>query len=242
VDRDVVAIAVSQADFSRERLLVAALLFLGFIAVVFAGSIILPGPKHAGAVLADGSRKTYKLNGLALFLLLASAMVAAHQFEWFPLSVVHRHFWALFAVADVFAFVLTLALYVKGRRQGIKPRAGASGFLKDCYMGTEINPSWLGVDLKMFSYRPSLMGLGVINWSFAALQYEQLGRLTTRMWLYQLFTFVYLANASQTEHGMLYMWDVLEEKFGWMLVWGDYVLVPSEYCRVARFRMIPFVY
>jgi delta14-sterol reductase len=62
------------------------------------------------------------------------------------------------------------------------------------------------------------------------------------MWLYQLFTFVYLANASQTEHGMLYMWDVLEEKFGWMLVWGDYVLVPSEYCRVARFRMIPFVY
>ena len=31
------------------------------------------------------------------------------------------------------------------------------------------------------------------------------------------------------EHGMLSTWDVLEERFGWALVWGDLALVPLFY-------------
>ena len=32
------------------------------------------------------------------------------------------------------------------------------------------------------------------------------------------------------EAGVLSMWDVIAEKFGFMLVWGDLVLVPFFYC------------
>jgi delta14-sterol reductase len=96
-------------------------------------------------------------------------------------------------------------------------------------MGIELNPELLGVDLKMFAYLPSLMGLWVLNLSFGVAQYEALGHLTTRMWLYQSFFTLYIVNYYEFEYGMLHTWDVIAEDFGYMLVWGDYVLVPFFY-------------
>ncbi|HET7341028.1 MAG TPA: hypothetical protein VFL90_06170, partial [Methylomirabilota bacterium] len=88
---------------------------------------------------------------------------------------------------------------------------------------------WLGVDFKVFSYRPSLIGLGLINVAFAFAQWERHGRLAAPLVVYEAFTLLYLANYFQFEQGMLFTWDVLEERFGWALVWGDYVLVPFFY-------------
>jgi delta14-sterol reductase len=50
------------------------------------------------------------------------------------------------------------------------------------------------------------------------------------MWLFQAFWFFYLAMTFLFEHGMLSMFDVIEERFGFMLVFGDYGLVPFFYC------------
>ncbi len=213
------------ATLTPHKILVAAALYGGFVVVLFIGSIALPGAVHDGAPLPDGTRIKYKLNGLVLYLLLAAFLATAGYFKWFSLRIVIDHFWALLAVANVFAFSLTGILYWKGRRAGAK----LQGPLHDLFMGTEVNPTLFGVDLKMFAYRPSLMGLGVLNWAFAVTQYETLGHLTTRMWLYQAFYFAYLTNYFQFEYGMLYTWDIIAEKFGWMLVWGDYVLVPFFY-------------
>src|SRR6476659_11367906 len=85
------------------------------------------------------------------------------------------------------------------------------------------------MDLKMVASVPSLLGLWVLNVSFAAAQYHELGHLTTRMWLYQSFFTVYIFNYFQFEYGMLHTWDVIAENFGWMLVWGDYAVVPFFY-------------
>ena len=95
---------------------------------------------------------------------------------------------------------------------------------------TGTNPTLLGVDLKMFSYRPSLIGLALLNISFAVAQYETYGQLTLGMALYQAFTFAYVFNYFQFEQGMIHTWDIISERFGCMLVWGDYALVPFFYC------------
>jgi len=72
----------------------------------------------------------------------------------------------------------------------------------------------LGVDLKMFSYRPSLIGLALMNLSFAALQYETHGALSPAMLLYQAFTLIYVFNYFQFEYGMVFTWDIIAENFG----------------------------
>ena len=200
-------------------------MLLLFIGALFVGSKLLPG-RRVELTDALGNARTFKLNGLALFLSTALVAGLAHFFGWFSLSALHSHFGALLVVANVFAFGLSGWLYWRGAGQEDAP----AGFWRGAFMGRELNPTLFGMDLKFFSYRPSLIGLALLNASFAVVQFETHGELTLAMALYQIFTFLYVFNYFQFEYGMVHTWDIVSERFGWMLVWGDYVLVPFFYC------------
>ena len=213
------------STLSGEVLLEAAAMFLVFVVALFLLSILVPGRK---IVLTDdeGGTRNYRLNGLALFLIVVAVAGLAQWSGWFSLANLYTHFAALFVVANVFALALSAWLYWGAARKPDTPAESRWSFL----MGRDLNPVLFGMDLKMFSYRPSLIGLALFNLSFAAVQYETHGELTLAMTLYQLFTFAYLFNYFQFEDGMIYTWDIVSERFGWNLVWGDYVLVPFFYC------------
>ncbi len=213
------------STLSGGALLEAAAMVSGFVGLLFLGSILLPGRRVTGPEV-EGQSTTYKLNGLALFLMTVLVACLAQVSGWFSLSVLHTHFASLFVAINVFAFVLSVWLY--WWRAG--PRDASPGPWKGFFFGVELNPAWFGVDLKLFSYRPSLIGLALLNASFAVVQYETYGELTLAMALYQIFTFLYVLNYFQFEHGMIHTWDLVSERFGWMLIWGDYVLVPFFYC------------
>ena len=210
---------------SGDTVLEAAAMLLAFIAVLFLGSAVLPGRRVTGPD-ADGKERVYKLNGLALFLIVAIAAGLGQASGRFSLSVLHTHFATLFVAANVFAFALSGWLFFEGARTRKSSRLS----WRDFFMGVEAGPTWLGLDLKFFSYCPSLIGLALFNASFAAVQYETYGELTLGMTLYQIFTFLYVLNYFQFEQGMIHTWDIVSERFGWNLVWGDYVLVPFFYC------------
>ena len=82
----------------------------------------------------------------------------------------------------------------------------------------------------MWAYQPSLIGLSILNVTFGWVQYEALGALTPQMIAYQTFWWLYMTTHYYYEAGVLSMWDVIAEKFGFMLVWGDLVLVTFFYC------------
>ena len=220
---------------SEERLMSSALspgavleasaLLLVFVGVLFLGSIVLPGARIEGPQV-DGKTRTYKFNGLALFLATVVVVALAQVSGWFSLSALHTRFLALFVAANLFSFALSGLLYWRGAGA----QEAAPGFWRGFFFGRDFSPAWFGVDLKMFSYRPSLIALALFNASFAVAQYETYGGLTPAMALYQSFTFLYVLNYFQFEHGMVHTWDLISERFGWMLVWGDYVLVPFFYC------------
>ncbi|MYA28710.1 MAG: DUF1295 domain-containing protein [Nitrospira sp. SB0666_bin_27] len=213
------------AALSDGALLEAAAMVAGFVGVLFLGSMLLPGRRVTGPKV-EGQSTTYTLNGLALFLMTVIVACLAQVSGLFSLSVLHTHFVALFVVTNIFAFALSGWLYWRGA----KPREASPGPWQGFFFGVELNPAWFGVDLKLFSYRPSLIALALFNASFAIAQYETYGGLTLAMALYQIFTFLYVLNYFQFEHGMIHTWDIVSERFGWMLIWGDYVLVPFFYC------------
>ncbi|GAU69127.1 hypothetical protein SSP35_10_01610 [Streptomyces sp. NBRC 110611] len=217
----------------------AAIAFLGFVAVLFAGSRWTPGRLVPAATLGGDQAPAYRLNGAALFASTVSAAAACWFFAPHALAWPARHWWELCVAANVFAFTAAGVLLVAGRRRtpAAARRKGWRGVLADYYYGAELNPVWAGVDLKFFSYRPSLIGLFAFNASTAAVQYADSGTLSGRMILYQTFFFLYLANYFQFEGGMVYTWDLMAERFGWALVWGDYVLVPFFYS-IAGFTLV----
>jgi delta14-sterol reductase len=209
----------------------AALGVIAFIGALFVASRVVPGPVHTGLVGGGGDRRHYTLNGLRLLLLTAGVVTAtAATGLWSPVVIVRR-FAELLVAANLVAFAVALVLYVRGRRAQRRSliAGGLGGVLRDFFLGVERDPRWVGVDLKMFSYRPSLIGLALINVAFAFAQWERHGRLAGPLILYEAFTLLYVVNYFHFEHGMLSTWDVLEERFGWALVWGDYVLVPFFY-------------
>ncbi|MXY85556.1 MAG: DUF1295 domain-containing protein [Chloroflexi bacterium] len=213
-------------EFSGLTLIEAAAIFLVFVGILLLGSMWLPGRKVVAAPDLEGVTRTYTLNGLALFVIVVLLAVLGEILDVISLSVLYTHFAELFIVANVFAFALSAGLYWRAARG----QSGSPGFLRGVFFGRQLNPTWFGVDLKLFSYRPSLIALALFNVSFAVVQYDTYGELTLQMILYQSFTFLYVVNYFQFEGGMIYTWDIVSERFGWMLAWGDYVLVPFFYC------------
>jgi delta14-sterol reductase len=204
-------------------MLASAALVLGFVAALFAGAATLPGAVRDGQPLADGTRRPYRLTGATLFAATHVVLLVATVGLGLSLAPLAERFWQLFAAANALALAASVALFAQGRRR--VPRAG----FRDYLMGVELDPAWLGVDLKMFAYQPSLIGLWLLALSFAWAQYERHGVVTGRMLLYQAFWWVYLVTHYRREAFMLQTWDVIAERFGLALVWGDLVLVPFFY-------------
>ncbi len=198
----------------------------GFIVALFVSSLVVPGPEYE-VTARGGERIRYRLNGLAL-LAITIAIAALAQWRGPGLAPLARDIWSLFIAANLLAWPAAFLLVA---------RAGAwrKSSVADYFYGVERNPQLFGIDLKMFSYRPSLIGLALVNASFAAWQWQVAGTLSLAMTCYQVFTLLYIVNYFQFESGMLFTWDIIEEKFGWMLVWGDYVLVPFFYALPAAF-------
>lgn len=211
----------------------AALLFSIFIVALFAASKWLPGREVTGAPMPNGAVPRYRLNGFTIFLALL--VLVAANFAWgsFRLARIAELFWPLFWIANVFSVALTLWLHVRASNKDPVRWRGL-------WFGDAYNPAWLGVDLKLFAYRPSLMGLAILNLALADQQLARYGQITLAMALYQVMTLFYLLSTFEYEEGLLSMWDMVEEKFGFMLVWGDLVYVPFFYC-ISGFFLVDYL-
>ena len=212
-----------------ETLVSAGIWVSAFVVALFVGAIVLPGFWRDGQPLRDGTRRRYKLSGLVLFAATHLVIAVGVTFGGWSLAPLVTHFWSLFVAANVWAFAISLYLLVSGRRN----RESERSVLADAWLGAELNPTLLGVDLKMFMYHPSLIGLAVMNAAFAFVQVETYGALSPEMILYQAFTWAYLFTHYVKERFMLSTWDIIAERFGFMLVWGDLVYVPFLYSLVG---------
>lgn len=201
------------------------LVFVSYVALLAVLGVILPGKTYLGEPLSDGSRLTYKCNGLLLTALVVTTLSTAHWAGYIHASWLADNHASLFMSANIFAFSLTLYLFIVGRLSRPRNWLRTRSFLDDFIMGTQLNPFVLGIDIKFFSYRPAMAGWLIVNLSFLCKHYEVLGFITGRMLLYQVLTAWYICDYFINEPKMISTWDIIAEHFGLMLVWGDYVFI-----------------
>jgi delta14-sterol reductase len=187
----------------------------------------LPGKMVHGTKLSNGTALSYKINGfLILIVLLIAGWVSTVQLKLFSATVLYDNFGPICMTANIFALLLSVFLYIKGRYHGAKV---SGSFFHDFIAGLELNPRILGVDVKLFSLRPTMMGWLFLNLSFLAEHVKQTGSISVSMALYQIFTAIYVLDYFWNETYMLSTWDIIAEHYGLYLVWGDYVWIPFTF-------------
>lgn len=199
----------------------------GYIFILAILGALLPGKSTKGVYLRESKTcLNYKCNGLLLTGVVVTTLVAAVWNDYVSGFWIVDHYSELFGTANLFALTLSVYLFVAGRLYRTKNWLRRPSVIEDFILGAELNPHVLGLDVKFFSYRPSMTGWLLINISFLMKQYDLLGFVTGRMLLYQVLTAWYIWDYFVHETKMVYTWDIIEEHFGFMLVWGDYVFIP----------------
>ncbi|GJW71496.1 delta(14)-sterol reductase [Tanacetum coccineum] len=202
-------------------------LLLGFFGYLGIAGSILPGKLVPGANLADGTRLHYRCNGLLSLLLLVGLLVIDSWME----AISDRGL-ELLSTTFIFSVIVTLLLYVAGCKSNdqsasLKPHI-TGNIIDDWWFGIQLNPNFLGVDLKFFFVRAGMMGWLLINLSVLAKSVQD-SNLSQSMILYQIFCVIYIMDYFFYEEYMTSTWDIIAERLGFMLVFGDLVWIPFTF-------------
>jgi hypothetical protein len=203
--------------------------YLGWVVCQAVLYQLLPGRLEQGQPLDDGSRLTYRLNGLASFLISIGAWLVLHLTGIVRGDWIYRHFSELFIAANIVVWPLCAYVYVLGRSQADLAER-ARGRLDAFFVGAARNPRNGRFDWKFFcESRPGLTLWVLVVLSCAVHQYETFGSVTNAMVLTCVFVTLYIVDYFVVEDAILTTWDIVHEPFGWMLCWGSLIYVPFFY-------------
>lgn len=194
--------------------------------IVFALHLGLPGLRVTGyARGTDGERLRYRLNGLAVLVVMIAGFALVTSAGLVPVDFIYRERVAMLATACAVGLVFTAAVVLPA------PRTGKS-LLAELYLGRLENPQWLGgrVDAKMLLYLIGAVMLDLLVLSFAAHHRaawpdDPSPGVTIYAALLTFFVTEYLVF----ERVHLYTYDFVAERVGFKLGWGCLVFYPFFY-------------
>lgn len=233
--------AEKMAAFGRS--IVPTLRALWIYAAWFGFQVLLqrfvPGRTVYGRPLRDGTRLSYRMNGLASFLITLAVFWILVVTGLIDPRVVAGEIGALISVVTLFVFAFSIFLYLYGRKRresGSSPPSDS--IIHNFFMGYSHNPRIGEFDLKLFfEARPSLIGWIVLSCTFAAAQFQSAGRVTLPMTLVCAFQFMYVFDYFIHEEAILSTMDIVHDHFGFMLCFGDTAWVPFTYSIQAYYLM-----
>ena len=190
-----------------------------------------PGHRQRGVVLSSGERLEYCFNGQFAFFTTLCCAAALHYTGLFRLTVLVDLFPQMLTVCIVWCSLVIAAIHAVARLTGSVENQTDS-LLYDYFMGPQLNPhllpgSWLSFDIKFFyELRPGIMHWFFTSLAFALRQYEESGEVSAAMLCVCFYHLCFVNACYKGEHCVIWTMDIIHEKFGWMLLMLDIVMVP----------------
>ncbi|KAF8397817.1 hypothetical protein HHK36_016741 [Tetracentron sinense] len=217
------------------------------MALRFAGSL-LSGKIVPGAILSDSTRLHYRCNGSDVVVSTENGILFLHFVDSFlsrsgitsSVGFASRDggpykldiAYGLLMLLSLENMMVALVLYAAGCKshdQGSSLKPHVTGnLIHDWWFGIQLNPQFMGVDLKFFFVRAGMLGWLLINLSVLAKNIQE-GSFSRSMVLYQLFCVFYILDYFFYEEYMTTTWDIIAERLGFMLVFGDLVWIPFTF-------------
>ncbi|KAG0308372.1 7-dehydrocholesterol reductase [Dissophora globulifera] len=213
--------------------------WLAFQAILYA---ILPAKIGYGQRTPAGYLLPYKVNGLlAWFISHAVYAAGGLYFGWWKLSIIHDNWGGLLIAANMYGYFLAFFCFIKAYTFPSHPadRKFSGSAIYDFLMGIEFNPRFgKYFDFKLFhNGRPGIVAWTMINLSFAAAQYQEIGYVTNSMILLNLLHATYVLDFFYNEDWYLRTIDIAHDHFGFYLAWGDSVWLPWLYTLQSHYLL-----
>lgn len=176
-----------------------------------------------GAVVRTATGSEVRMNGFYSLLALLFLMPAL-VYKKVDLSFVRKKYFYLMSSSLCFAFVMALiarllARFNPGKKTNVNPKGNTGNFIVDFFKGREYNPSFLGVDLKLQSYRFSLIGMALIN---VVLVIENImsrgGSVNHLVTMASAFQVLYALDAMFFEQYYFLSYDAMNSGYGFHLI------------------------
>lgn len=191
----------------------------------------VPGKIFKASVTATGHVPVYIANGFQSYLITIVALFALKISGYWNPAEVYDHMGDFLSSMNVFALGLCLFLTIKGLNFPSTKDSGTNGdFIVDYFWGTELYPRVFGFDIKQFTNcRFGMMFWQVGILCYAMKQYDDLGYVTSSMFVSVAVQTVYVAKFFLWETGYFCTMDIQHDRAGYYLCWGCCVWVPSMY-------------
>ncbi|XP_047976549.1 delta(14)-sterol reductase [Salvia hispanica] len=207
-------------------------MLLGYFTYLAIFGSILPGKVVPGATLSDGTRLHYRCNGLLLLFLLVILLGIGGWMDLLSPTAIADRGLELLSATLVFSVLVTNILYMVGckshdQSSSLRPHT-TGNLIEDWWFGIQLNPHFMGLDLKFYFVRAGMLGWLLINLSVLVKSIQE-SNLSQSMILYQLFCVIYIMDYFIHEEYMTSTWDIIAERLGFMLVFGDIVWIPFTF-------------
>lgn len=197
----------------------------GFIAFQALLAWFVPGLHVKGLPVPSlGNRQlTYVCNGIGCWYITLGTAFFLQVSGLFPLTLLIDHLGSIITTGVLWANGMAVWMFLAH-----KP---AQASVTDFFMGVALNPRVGRIDVKMFSeIRVPWILLFFLTLSATAKQVQLQGEISGSMALMILAHGLYTNACMKGEECIPTTWDIFHEKFGWMLIFWNYIGVPFVYC------------
>ena len=176
-----------------------------------------------GSLVRTAEGHEVRMNGFYSLLCLMTLMPAL-VYKKVDLSIVRVKYFYLMSSSLIFAFVLALiarlaARFSPGKKSNINPKGNTGNLIVDFFNGREFNPNVLRLDLKLQTFRFSMIGLAMIN---VVLIIDNImgrgGDVNHLVTLASSFQVLYALDAMFFEEYYFFSHDAMNTGFGFSLI------------------------
>jgi hypothetical protein len=204
-----------------------------------------------GSLVKTASGNQVRMNGF-LGLLTLLAIMPALVYRKIDLSMVRTKYFYLMTASLVFAAFLSLvarlvAHFAPGKKAFVNPKGNTGNFIVDFFNGREFNPSLFGHDLKLQTFRFSMMGLAMIN---VAMTIDDImkrgGQVNPVVVMASAFQVLYALDSMFFEEYYFFSHDAMNTGYGFSLVssYNSFPFLPTLITKylIDRQPVLPWYY
>jgi len=176
-----------------------------------------------GSKVTTSTGATVRMNGF-LSLLTLLALMPAVVYRKIDLSLVQTKYFYLMTSSLILGVVISLiarllAQIKPGAKANINPKGNTGNLIVDFFHGREFNPSLLGQDLKLLTFRFSMIGLATINVAMVVNDImAKGGKVNPLIVMASAFQVIYSLDAVFFEEYFFFSHDAMNTGFGFSLV------------------------